>query len=275
MTEPLGSLFERLVDLMARLRSPQGCPWDREQTPATLKAYLIEEAHEVLEALEQEDAGHLAEELGDLLFQVVFHCQIAAERGDFTMRDVLARLVTKMVSRHPHVFGDATVETPQEALAQWEALKHREARAEGRPRSVIDGVPRAMPGLLRAQRVQSKAARIGFDWPDAASAWSKVREEIDEAAAAIRDGDRQRLTDELGDVLFSIVNVARLSGIDAEDALRGAIDKFRRRFVAMEEALLAQGKSVEDVAPDELERSWDAAKARERGGSAGARRNSP
>ncbi len=264
MTESPSTLFERLIDIMARLRGPNGCPWDREQTRISLKAYLIEEAYEVLEALETDDSAHLQEELGDLLFQVVFHCQIATERGEFTMTDVLHRLIAKMVSRHPHVFGDASVATPQEALAQWEALKQREAVAEGRRRSVIDGVPRALPALLRAQRVQTKAARVRFDWPDAPAAWEKVEEEVREASAAIGGHDQGRIAEELGDVFFSLVNVARLAGIDAEEALGRAIEKFRRRFTGMEVDLIARGQSVENVSPEEREHSWEAAKARER-----------
>jgi MazG family protein len=181
------------------------------------------------------------------------------------MADLLARLGDKMVSRHPHVFGDASVETPGEALAQWESLKQREAEARGRTRSVIDGVPRALPALVRAQRIQSKAARVKFDWPDAAAAWTKVEEEVREAAAALDSGDRGRLADELGDVLFSLVNVARLSSLDAEDVLQGAVEKFRRRFTTMESELNASGRSVTSVSSEELERAWDAAKARERG----------
>ena len=169
MTESAGPLFERLLAIMARLRGPGGCPWDREQTAASLKPYLLEEAYEVLEAL---DGGgeHLQEELGDLLFQVVFHSQIAAEHDEFTMKDVLGRLNDKMVGRHPHVFGGAPVDTPTQALEQWEALKQREAADAGRTRSVIDGIPRALPALLRAQRTQAKAARVHFDWPDARAA---------------------------------------------------------------------------------------------------------
>lgn len=264
MTEPLGSLFERLVQTMARLRGPQGCPWDREQTPTSLKAYLIEEAYEVLEALEDGDQSHLQEELGDLLLQVVFHCQIAAEREEFSAGDVVERLITKLVARHPHVFGGAAVDTPQEALSQWERLKHREAVAEGRRRSVIEGVPRALPALLRAQRIQTKAARVGFDWPSAAAAWDKVNEEVREVSAAIAESDRARVADELGDLLFSVVNVTRLAGLDAEETLGRAIEKFRRRFAGMEDDLSARGKSVEAVSPEELERSWEAAKQRER-----------
>lgn len=264
MTESPGVLFQRLLDIMATLRGPGGCPWDREQTPRSLKPYLIEEAYEVLDALDAGDRAHLQEELGDLLFQVVFHAQIAAEGGEFAMANVLEGLIAKMVSRHPHVFADASVATPKEALAQWEALKRREATAAGRTRSVIEGVPRALPALLRAQRIQSKAARVHFDWPDAARAWDKVEEEVREASEAVTAGDRDRLREELGDVLFSLVNVARLSGLDAEDTLGAAIEKFRRRFTEMEADLIAQGKSVESVSEDELERSWEAAKAQER-----------
>jgi MazG family protein len=264
MTQSSGVLFERLLEIMQRLRAPDGCPWDREQTRTSLKPYLIEEAYEVLEAIEAQDARALREELGDLLLQVVFHAQIGVERGEFTMVDVLTALVDKMLTRHPHVFGDTSVDTPAEALAQWEAIKQREARAAGEHRSVIAGVPRALPALLRAQRIQGKAARVNFDWPDAAAAWAKVEEEVREAADALAAGDRARLQDELGDVLFSVVNVARLSSMDAEEALQGAIEKFRRRFTDMEDDLVARGKSVGSVPQEELERSWEAAKAQER-----------
>jgi len=175
-----------------------------------------------------------------------------------------ARLIDKMVRRHPHVFGNAAIGTAREALAQWEAIKQREADDRGQRRSVLDGVPRALPALLRAQRVQAKAARVNFDWPNARAAWLKVEEEIREAAEAIAAGDTRRVGEELGDVLFTLVNVARLSSLDAEDVLHGAIEKFRRRFTDMEAELVARGTSVSTVAPDELERSWEAAKAQER-----------
>jgi MazG family protein len=205
------------------------------------------------------------EELGDLLFQIVFHARLAEERGEFTMTDLLGQLVDKMIRRHPHVFGDAAVGTANEALVQWEAIKQREAEERGQRRSLLDGVPRALPSLLRAQRVQSKAARVNFDWPDARAAWTKVEEEIREAADALASGDAQRIRDELGDALFSLVNVARLSSLDADDALHGAIEKFRRRFTDMEAELAARGTSVSAVSPAELERSWEAAKAGESG----------
>jgi MazG family protein len=265
MTQSPGSRFEHLLEIMARLRGPGGCPWDREQTRASLKPFLIEEAYEVIDAIDRGERDHVREELGDLLLQVVFHAQVAAEQGEFSMSDVLDRLSDKLVRRHPHVFGTASAATPEQALAQWETLKLAEARAAGRPRSVVDGVPRALPALLRAQRIQDKAARVRFDWPDGAAAWGKVEEEVREAGQALASGDRDRVREELGDVLFSLVNVARLTGLDAEDALDAAIEKFRRRFRWMEADLQARGASIEHAAGEEMEQSWEAAKARERG----------
>ncbi|MBM4439954.1 MAG: nucleoside triphosphate pyrophosphohydrolase [Candidatus Rokubacteria bacterium] len=265
MTQSSAALFDTLLGIMARLRAPGGCPWDREQTRASLKPFLIEETYEVLEAIESGDTSALTEELGDLLLQVVFHAQIAEEQGEFVIADVLRGISDKLVRRHPHVFADAVAETAGDVLTQWEAHKRREAAAKGRTRSVIDGVPRAMPSLVRAQRTQAKAARVGFDWPDARAAWEKVREEIDEAGEAIASGDADRIREELGDVLFSLVNVARLASIDAEDILHGATEKFRRRFTEMEAELSAQGKSVDGVAQAELEQAWNAVKNAERG----------
>lgn len=266
MTESPGVLFERLLDIMARLRGADGCPWDREQTRTSLKPFLIEEAYEVLEAIEAGDTRAVEAELGDLLFQVVFHARLAEETGEFAMGSLLRRLIDKMVSRHPHVFGDVSVTTSKEVLAQWEAIKQREAEAIGQLRSVIDGVPRSLPSLLRAQRLQAKAAHVNFDWPDARAAWTKVEEEIREAGEALASGEPRQVEEELGDALFSLVNVARLSGLDAEEALQRTIEKFRRRFTEMEAGLTARGKSVGTVPQDELERSWEAAKAQERGG---------
>ncbi|HEY3065199.1 MAG TPA: nucleoside triphosphate pyrophosphohydrolase [Methylomirabilota bacterium] len=253
-----------LVEVMARLREPGGCPWDREQTRVSLKPYLVEETYEVLEAIEAGDPRALREELGDLLFQVIFHSRIADERGEFSITDVLRALHDKMVHRHPHVFGDASVANAADALAQWETIKRREGERAGTPRSAIAGVPRALPSLIRAQRLQSKAARVHFDWPDAGAAWEKVEEEIGEAREALRVGDRARLADELGDVLFSLVNVARLSSLDADEVLRGTIEKFARRFTDMEADLRARGQSVESASVDERERAWELAKAAER-----------
>jgi tetrapyrrole methylase family protein/MazG family protein len=264
MTESPGALFEQLLEIMARLRGAEGCPWDREQTRESLKPYLIEEAYEVLEAIESGAPEALREELGDLLFQVVFHAYIALERREFDMADLLRRLNDKMLNRHPHVFGQATVSTPAEALTQWETIKGQEAARRGEQRSVLAGVPRALPSLVRAQRIQSKAARVNFDWPDARAAWSKVEEEMSEMAAAVAAGDGTRVCEELGDMLFALVNVARLSNIDAEDASHQAIEKFRRRFTEMEAELMARGTSVHAVSAAELERSWERVKSQER-----------
>src|SRR5262245_62916341 len=259
MTDSPGVLFQRLLDVIKRLREPGGCPWDREQTATSLKPFLIEEAYEVLEAIESGRSAAVREELGDLLFQIVFHARVAEEQGDFAMTDLLGQLIDKMVRRHPHVFGNASVGTATEALVQWEAIKQREAETRGQRRSLLDGVPRALPSLLRAQRVQSKAARVNFDGPNARAAGRRGEDESRADAEAVASGDAGRIHEELGDALFSIVNVARLSGLDADDALHGAIEKFRRRFADMEAALAARGTSVSAVAPDELERRWVAA----------------
>lgn len=264
MSQSPGTLFEGLLDIMARLRGPGGCPWDREQTRTSLKPYVIEEAYEVLDAIESGESGALVEELGDLLLQVIFHAQIARELGEFTIVDLLQRLTDKMISRHPHVFGETSVGSAAEALRQWEAIKQQEAKRKGVSGSRLDGVPRALPGLLRAQRVQGKAARVDFDWPSANHAWEKVEEEVREAAEAMRGGDPERIQEELGDLLFSLVNVARLSDLDAEEALQGAIEKFRRRFTQMEADLSAQGTPMGSVSQEEMERSWEAVKVRER-----------
>jgi MazG family protein len=209
----------------------------------------------------------MREELGDLLFQVIFHARLAAEAGRFTMADVLDHLRAKMTHRHPHVFAAGTVDGARGALAQWEAIKQAEAEGAGRRRSVLDGVPRTLPSLLRAQRIQAKASRVGFDWTGAAAALDKVREEAVELEEAVAAGDRTRLQDELGDLFFALVNVARLSAIDAEEALQGAIEKFRRRFTSIEADLAARGTSLGSVPPEELERLWESAKAREPGGA--------
>ena len=264
MADSPGALFDSLLNVMARLRGDHGCPWDREQTRSSLKPYLIEEAYEALEALDGGQREAMLEELGDVLFQVVFHAQIARERGEFTMADLLERLVGKMVRRHPHVFGEAKVATAREAFSQWERLKHEEVTREGTPRSVLDGVPRSLPALLRAQRIQEKAARIGFEWKNAAGAWTKIKEEVREMDEALAGGEGAKLEEELGDLLFAIVNVARLLGVDAEGCLQRSADKFRRRFMRMERDIAAEGQSLAETSPERMDRLWEAAKAREK-----------
>jgi len=264
MANSAAAHFDSLLSLMARLRSEGGCPWDREQTRASLKPYLLEEAYEVLDAIDEGSSDHLVEELGDLLFQVVFHCQVAREQGEFDMAEVLERLSDKMTRRHPHVFGDRVVADAREALAQWERIKRDEGEGDT-PRSALDGVPGILPALLRAQRLQEKAGRVGFDWTDWQTAWTKVREEMSELETAFHTGDVARVKDELGDVLFSLVNVARLSDIDAEDCLRQATVKFTRRFREVEADMRAAGRKVSEASAEDLDRAWEAVKVREHG----------
>jgi len=263
MADSTGRLLEALLSLMGRLRAEGGCPWDREQTRASLKPYLVEETYEALEALDAGETGHIVEELGDVLFQVVFHCQIAQEQGEFTMADVLQALLVKMTRRHPHVFGNAEVADSGEALRQWEQIKRAEVSSSGGPRSALDGVPKSLPSLLRAQRLQAKAGRVGFDWPTWREAWTKVREEMAETEEAMHAGNAGRVAAELGDLLFSLVNVARLLEIDAEGSLRQASDTFTRRFKEVEAAMRAEGRQVEDASAEELDRQWLAVKSRE------------
>ncbi len=274
MSDRTSLLFHSLLDLMARLRGEGGCPWDREQTRASLKPFLIEEAYEALEALEGGRPEEIIEELGDLLFQVVFHARLAQEQGEFTMADLLERLVEKMVRRHPHVFGDTTnagkpkagremINNARQALVQWEAIKRAEGGRDGESRSVLDGVPQSLPALLRAQRIQAKAARVGFDWPDPQAVWAKVREEVMEMDEALRQEDRAKIEEEFGDLLFSLVNMARHLDLDAEGSLRHAVEKFRRRFVEMETEITERGTPLSDTPLEALDRAWEAVKARE------------
>jgi len=272
MANSAGARFDALLSLMARLRGENGCPWDREQTRPSLKPYLVEETYEVLQAIDEGNTDHLAEELGDLLFQIVFHCQVAEEAGEFSMADVLDRLTDKMTRRHPHVFGERAVSNAREALAQWERIKHGEGGRDGKPRSALDGVPGSLPALLRSQRLQVKAGRVGFDWSSWEDAWRKVREEITEMDEAIDGGDGARIRDELGDVLFSLVNVARLQEIDAEDCLRQAADKFTRRFKEVEADMMAGGRTVSEASAEDLDRAWETVKARESQGPFGTGR---
>jgi tetrapyrrole methylase family protein/MazG family protein len=257
-----GQHFLDLLTMMARLRGEGGCPWDREQTRDSLRPFLVEETYEVLDALDTGDPERIREELGDLLFQVVFHAEIARERDEFSMGELLQALVAKMTRRHPHVFGDRPVGSAAEALAQWEAIKESEASGSGR--SALAGVPRALPALLRAQRVQHKAARVGFDWPEAVAALEKVQEELGEVGDALRHRGPDALREELGDLLFAVVNVARLASVDPEGALHGTVERFSRRFASMEEAVRAEGRELSSLPLAELEQLWSRAKALER-----------
>ena len=253
--------FERAVEVMARLRAPGGCPWDKEQDHHTLKPYLIEEAYEVMEAIEAGDPAMLKEELGDLLLQVLFHCRLAEEKGFFDAEETARALAQKMIDRHPHVFENTLAETSGEVLRNWEINK-RKARTEDEKgaASILDGVPAAMPALQRAQRLQGKASRVGFDWPDAAGAADKVEEEWAELKAAMREGDSKAVEEEMGDFLFAAVNLSRKLRVNAEEAARVCIERFTARFHHMEEALRARGLSPEDVSLEALETLWSEAK---------------
>jgi MazG family protein len=261
MREPSGERFEVLVRIMERLRAEGGCPWDREQTRESLKPFLIEEAYEVVEAIDEGDPKKLMEELGDLLFQVVFHAQVAAERREFTIGQVLAETADKMVRRHPHVFGDGTASTAREVLEQWEELKREERdAATAAPASALDGVPKELPALLRAQRLQDKASRARFDWPEISGVIAKVEEELGELKEAIQGAAPEEVELELGDLLFSLVNLARFLNLSAEDALRKSIARFATRFRYIEETIERGGRQLREVSVEEMERLWEDAK---------------
>jgi MazG family protein len=249
--------WDNLVEIMARLR--RGCPWDREQTHRSLVPYLVEETYELADAIEGDNEAELCEELGDLLLQIVFHAQLATERGKFSVADVIDALSNKMIRRHPHVFGDRAVSSVAEVWANWDQLKAQEPSAQSRT-SRLDGIPRGLGALQRSQKMQDKAARVGFDWPHVDGVRDKLAEELVELEVARRDGDERRVREELGDVLFSAVNLSRALGIDAEGALREAAEKFYRRFTYMERRAEAEGRALGDLSLDELEELWALAK---------------
>jgi tetrapyrrole methylase family protein/MazG family protein len=251
--------FDRLVSLMARLRSPGGCPWDREQTHQSIRKYVIEEAYEVAEAIDRDDPGELRTELGDLLLQVVFHARMAEEDGRFAIADVCDAICEKLERRHPHVFGEISVRDAAEVTTNWEAIKVRE---RGPGASAIDGVPRALPALQRAERVSEKAAGVGFDWASAGDVLGKVDEERAELGEALAGGDAGRMAAELGDLLLTLANLARKLGIEPELALTRAVDRFESRFREMEASAARSGEELRRLDPDELEDRWQAAKRR-------------
>lgn len=257
----VGELLVELAQVMDKLRSPDGCPWDREQDHVSLKPYLLEEAYEVLEAIELGDMHKLAEELGDLLLQIVFHAQVAKEQGNFDLTEPLRQIITKMKRRHPHVFGDVQVESSQQVLRNWEEIKAQERGGEEKG-SLLDSVPRNMPALMQACKVQAKAARVGFDWDDITGAWAKVTEEKAELEGAIAGGDKRKISEELGDLLFAIVNVARFLEVEPESALLSTVMKFRRRFAYIEKQAQASGRELNSYSLQELDCWWEEAKGR-------------
>lgn len=260
-----GAAFDRLVALIARLRAPGGCPWDREQTHESLKPMTIEEAYEVVEAIDGSD-DELSAELGDLLLQVVYHSQIAAEEGRFDVEKVIGRVIEKMVRRHPHVFGDVQASSSGEVLRNWEAAKAEERGAAGKHDagtiSMLEGVSRSLPAVMEAYQMTTKAARVGFDWPRTEAALDKVDEELRElrAALAFDVPDHKAVQGEIGDLFFTLVNVARLAGLDPESALKSTNRKFRRRFQFVEAALRERGTAPADATLEEMDSLWQAAK---------------
>lgn len=259
-----GELFEALVEVMARLRGEGGCPWDREQTHASLKRYAVEETYELLEAIDQDDAAAIRDELGDVLLQVLFHAQMASEDGRFGIEEVMAGLRDKLVRRHPHVFGDEHAGDAGAVLRNWERIKAREKpSAAEHGHSLFTSVPRAMPALARAQRVGDKAAGVGFDWPEVEPVWRKVEEELEELKEAAGSGKPERAEAELGDLLFAVVNLSRFLNVQAEEALEGTIQRFQQRFAYIERALTERGRTVEQASLEEMDALWEEAKAME------------
>jgi tetrapyrrole methylase family protein / MazG family protein len=268
--KPIGQIFEDLVAVQARLRAPGGCPWDREQTHATLKTYLIEEAYEVLDALEKGDARELEEELGDLLLQILFHADLALEAGSFDISGVVTGIHDKMIRRHPHVFGDVKVKSSSEVLKNWAQLKAAEKQAalgEGASTkplipSVLDGIPRSLPALLEAYRLTQRAAQVGFDWELVDGIFAKLQEETAELRAALETSDGLGAEEEVGDILFVAVNLARFLGFDPEVALKHSNLKFKSRFQDMENEALRSGQRLAQLSKEELEVLWEVAKKR-------------
>jgi MazG family protein len=272
-SSPPAAGIARLLDVMVRLRDPaKGCPWDREQSYSTIVPYTIEEAYEVADAIERGDFAALKAELGDLLFQVVFYAQMAREDGRFDFGAVAEAAADKMERRHPHVFGDATIETAAAQTVAWETQKARERAANGagaRPVSVLDDVARALPALTRAEKLQKRAARVGFDWPHLAQVVDKIHEELSELRHEVdQSAPKERLIDEVGDLLFACANLARKLEVDPETALRSTNAKFERRFHRIEDWLAEAGKTPDQSTLEEMDVLWDRAKAEERGGKA-------
>lgn len=252
--------FVRLVEIMSQLRNKHGCPWDQKQTHRSLRQHLLEETYEVLEAIDEDNYTALREELGDLLLQIIFHAQMASESNVFSINDVIDNINRKLIRRHPHVFGDERVDSAEEQTILWEQTK---LKKEGK-KSAIDGVPRELPALVRAYRLQSKAATVGFDWPSIKPVWEKLDEEIAELQQAIKNEDKDQIEAEFGDVLFSLVNLSRFLKCHPEDALRRTIEKFMKRFYRIEKAFQAQNRSLQNATLAEMDAVWNDIKNKEK-----------
>ncbi|MBN1290425.1 MAG: nucleoside triphosphate pyrophosphohydrolase [Candidatus Latescibacteria bacterium] len=260
------SAFDKLVDVMKKLHAPGGCPWDREQTHVSLKPYLLEETYEALEAIDSGSDEKLQEELGDVLMQVVFHAEIADREGRFTIDDVIGGIVEKLIRRHPHVFGDTTVDGSDQVIKNWEEIKRREKREKKGGGSVLDGLPKSLPALIKARRIQEKVSRVGFDWERTEEVMLKVDEELNELKEANLAQNKAAIEEELGDLLFAIANLARFVSLCPEDALRKTIDKFQRRFQYIESELPKRGMKLGEASLEEMDKLWDEVKKEERTG---------
>lgn len=260
--------FHALVALVERLRAPGGCPWDRVQTPRDLRSYILEEVYEVIDAIDRHDAQALKEELGDLLFQVLFLASVGSEAGAFDLPEIIEAVERKMVRRHPHVFGDAEAQTPDEVVDRWTRIKARERESgslggHGGGDGFLDGLPSTLPALYRAHKLSTRAARTGFDWPDTEGVLGKLEEELGEFRQALSSGDRSGLRHEIGDLLFTVANLSRHCGVDPEQALMECNSRFRRRFHRVETLLGEAGTSITEASPEQMERMWDRAKSEE------------
>ena len=268
MSERVGDKFEALLDIMRRLRAPGGCPWDREQTHASLRPFVLEETYEVLEAIDNGDIADLREELGDYLYEAVFLAQIAEEAGQFSIGDAIDAIREKLIRRHPHVFAKQEQITTGQVIARWETMKAREREAKGdaatREKTTLSGVPKTLPSLLRAYEISSRAAAVGFDWSKAEDVLDKIEEEVAEVRREVESGATGHLSraeEEMGDLLFAITNLSRKLGIEPEAALRRANEKFTKRFDAMERAFTGRGRMLSDASLDEMEEEWQRVKA--------------
>lgn len=256
-----GQKLQQLIDIMARLRAPDGCPWDREQSFDTIKKFTVEETYEVLDAIDRRDWADLREELGDYILQAVFYAQMASEENLFSFGDCLDAINEKLIRRHPHIFGEETARTGDEVLKLWDAVKNEEKKGKPEaPQGLLDGIPRAQPALVEAQQISSRAARSGFDWSSSEDVIAKLEEEIAEFRAAREAGSADQMEDELGDLMFTIVNLARFSKVDPEQALRRTNAKFRKRFGHVEQSLAGEGLAVTGTSIDRLEALWQEAK---------------
>ncbi len=253
--------FNDLLDIMARLRAENGCPWDKEQTHESLRIYLIEETYEVLEALDAGDRDKFCNELGDLLLQIVFHAQIAKEHGEFDIGNVTTEICSKLISRHPHIFGDVVADTPDQVLVNWEAIKKKEKKLKSQT-GVLKDVPSNLPALMRSYKVQQKAAQVGFDWDDIEDVFRKVDEEIQELRDVYKSKNMDRITDELGDTMFALVNLSRFLKVQPELALTGTINKFINRFEYIEQQSTKAGKKLEEMSLAEMDELWNEAKVK-------------